>query len=214
MTIPSMLDQFNGSLEYIAAFEDLVPEIGDFASRLLIKNYQDFINRLYVNIDKIISELQKNPEILQHDSEDRLSISIKSSLNSMGYKASHDQKIGGHCDLIVEGRYNWIWIGEAKIYNGYQYLMKGFNQLTTRYSTGDLNQNHGGLIIYIKKLNAAEIMNKWGDTLKEEGITNISDCNIRPKLSFYSQHLHERSGLNFHVRHMAVMLGFEPKDKK
>jgi hypothetical protein len=31
----------------------------------------------------------------------------------MGYKASHDKKIGGHGDLVVEGRGNWMWIGEG-----------------------------------------------------------------------------------------------------
>ena len=40
----------------------------------------------------------------------------------------------------------------------------------------------------------------------------VTDCQQR-SLSFYSEHLHDISGLNYKVRHMPICLHHEPRDK-
>ena len=206
------------SLKTLKDFQDDIPEIGNFPDRYLAQTYDDFILVLYKDIDKIGGLMEENPELLKgtdDKEEDRLTIEIIRILKFAGYTASHDEKIGGHCDLVVKKR-NWTWIGEAKIYRDtYSWLYKGFQQLSTRYSTGGYNNCQGGLLIYIRVARAKQIMDNWKSHLEEnEKINNIQffQCSVNP-LSFYSEHLHQRTDLPFKMRHIPFCLHFDPKDK-
>jgi hypothetical protein len=202
------------NLKELAAWESCVPALAGFPSRVLVSTYDEFIERLYRDLDSIISFLQKDPGVRKNDSEDRLTVEIVGLLCQSGYNAEHDAKIGGHTDLSVR-KNDFLWIGEAKIHSNYDYLWEGFLQLSTRYSTGDTNQKNGGLIIYIRGSNAKSVMDNWRIWLsRKEEIEeyNSCDCELR-ELVFLSTHKHERSGLPFHVRHMPVLLHFDPKDK-
>ncbi len=173
----------------------------------------NFLRNFYKDIDKVISNIQENPKQRQKDTEDRLTIDIVNQLRCLGYDAEHDSEIGGHVDIVVRGS-DFVWLGEAKIYRGNNYLWEGFQQLVTRYSIGDSNQENGGLLIYIREGNASSIMENWQNYLLEKSLPNYSfrPCKMR-SLAFISTHKHERSGQAFHVRHMPVMLQFSPKDK-
>jgi HEAT repeat protein len=173
----------------------------------------NIIRKLYEDIDKVISLIRENPELRQNDKEDRLTIDIVNQLRCFGYDASHETKIGGHVDLVVR-KDDLLWLGEAKIYSDNNYLWEGFLQLTTRYSIGDSNQEHGGLLIYIRQGDASSIMKKWQEYLLSK---NLPDYSFKPckmnRAAFISTHRHERSGKPFHVRHIPVMLHFAPQDK-
>ncbi len=208
-----MSKDIKDNLRRLQELESFIPELAGFPSRILAVNYEKFIQVLYEDIDKIIGLLQENPELLQHDTEDRLTLSIVSNLRCLGYNASHEPKIGGHVDIAVK-KSNFMWIGEAKIHHDYEYLWQGFQQLVTRYSTGDNNQNDGGLLIYIKTQNTKQVIQKWQEHLTSKNLPNysIQPCEVR-NLCFFSIHTHQRSGCDFKVRHMPVILYFNPQDK-
>jgi hypothetical protein len=208
-----MSENIKVNLRRLQELEGLIPELAGFPSRVLAETYDKFIQVLYKDIDKIIYQLQENSELLQSDTEDRLTLSILHGLRCMGYSASHEQKIGGHVDLAVK-KGNFTWIGEAKIHSDYEYLWQGFQQLTTRYSTGDDNQSDGGLLIYIRTRNAKQVVQKWQEHLTTKSLPgySIQPCKIR-NLGFFSIHTHQRSGCDFKVRHMPVILYFNPQDK-
>jgi hypothetical protein len=201
------------SLSTLQKFEDDIPGIDRFPSRILAKTYDEFIKILYEDIDGIIYRLQENPELRQNDKEDRLTIEIITNLCSMGYNASHDSKVGGHADLVVR-KGKFLWIGEAKIHSDYDWLWKGFQQLNTRYSTGDSNQKDGGLLIYIRVKDARMVTQKWKEYLTTKNLSNYSTrpCNAK-EICFFSVHKHERSGCDFTIRHMPVILYFNPQDQ-
>jgi hypothetical protein len=201
------------SLRYLRAQEKFVPGLAGFPSRLLVETYDDFIKILYRDIDNVIYQIQENPELRQSDTEDRLTIEIVNNLRCMGYDAAHDSKIGGHADLVIK-KGNFIWIGEAKIHHDYNYLWEGFQQLATRYSTGDSNQSAGGLLIYIRVEDTNQVIQKWQEFLKNKELSDYSiwPCEIK-STNFFSSHKHEKSGFGFTVRHMPIMLYFKPKDK-
>jgi hypothetical protein len=208
-----MNENIKDSLRKLQEFEDLIPEFAGFPSRILAETYDEFIQVLYEDIDKITYLLQENPELHQNDTEDRLTLDIMRSLRCLGYNASHESKIGGHADLVVR-KGKFIWIGEAKIHHDYEYLWKGFQQLTTRYSTGDNNQNDGGLLIYIKVRNAKEVVEKWQELLASKDLPGylMQPCKARD-ICFFSIHQHQRSGRNFKVRHIPIILYFNPQDR-
>jgi hypothetical protein len=164
----------NFSLRDLRMMGKVDPIINRFLDRILVEKYDEFIETLYQDFDSIITLIQANAELRQNDSEDRLTIDIKNQLNCMGYAASHEEKHGGHTDLLVK-KCNYIWIGEAKIHRDYEYLWKGFLQLSTRYSTGDIDQMNGGMIIYIFNQDTRSVMETWQNRLKE----NYPSCDIR-----------------------------------
>jgi len=131
----------------------------------------------------------------------------------MGFQASHDTDVGGHCDVVVSGRENFLWLGEAKTHKDYDWLYKGFQQLCTRYSTGLPGQDYGGMLIYCYGQNVLEVMRRWRTRLSgERPDLRIEECKGNP-LNFRSIHLHDVSGLPYTVRHVPILLYFKPEDK-
>jgi len=202
------------TLRNLQELEAVNPKLAHTIDRLLIDTYDDFIGVLYRDIDNIVAELESNRELRHNDSEDRLTVEVLGNLKSRGYDASHDEKHGGHTDLLVKHS-SYSWIGEAKIHRDYKWLLKGFNQLTTRYSTGTYNQCEGGVLIYFSKTkDVASVMRNWADTLDQLNLPKYSRENcINESMSFYSTHLHEVSGLPFKIKHIPVLLYFSPKDR-
>lgn len=201
----------NFKLKELKGLAGYIPCLKGLLNLALVKTYDEFITTLYDDIDEFIGYLEDSRRVTQQDSEDRMTNQIVSNFKTRGYYASHETQVGGHCDILVE-HLDFRWIGEAKIHSNYAYLDKGFQQLTTRYTTGKANQNHGGLLVYIKKKNALSIMNRWEKEIKSRnsGVTTYKDdCK---NLSFFSKHIHETSGNEYITKHLPVLLHFDPKD--
>jgi hypothetical protein len=205
------------SLADFQKYRALRPDLAQFADFILVNSYEQFVRVLYQNIDKCIKLMEEDPAIRKNDEEDRLTEDFKMALRPVGYHVTHDEKIGGHCDLVVRQLDKpYIWLGEAKIHKDYGYLKQGFNQLCTRYAQGTPDTNHGGLLIYVRRPKVAHILAEWQKRLTECNLEDYSveSCPNRPNLTFFSTHCHESSGLPFTVRHMAIVLHFDPQDKK
>ncbi len=209
----------NYSAAMIEGLANHNPHLRGMLNALFAKSYDDFVSQLYTHLDKVIHEVEMNRELRNNDKEDRVSIEIVLALRCFGYLAYHDTKSGGHVDIYVQSPSNmdWTWFGEAKWFNSKEYLYEGFQQLTTRYSIGTPNQSAGGLLIYIRQSNAANKLAEWKNHLESKfggGVINFTDCPSRgPKLAFYTTHELEVSGCAFRIRHMGVVLHFDPQDK-
>jgi hypothetical protein len=179
---------------------------------LFANNYADRLACVRRAVDYIAQEMSKNSHMKKDRSEDELTVDLVSQLKSMGFAASHDTQYGGHCDIVVEARDEFLWIAEAKIHQGYDWLLKGFQQLDTRYATGLNGQDSGELIIYHYGQRTDRIIATWADHLK----SNRNDVDISfpvtPGLYFYSEHTHRRTGRCFNTRHLGINLYFKPED--
>lgn len=191
-------------------FRQFLPEVAQILDLTLASSYSEFVACVNRGLDDVIELIQENPNLRRSDSEDRITIDIVVALRSKGFDAGHDTMTGGHTDIFVR-KNNFKWIAEAKIYkNGYSYLMQGFKQLTTRYANGTPNNSHGCILIYIKNCNAAQIVERWKSHLFNEQLPGFSSSVATP-LDFSSQHTHPGSGLPYEVRHIGVVLHFNPQ---
>lgn len=163
-----------------------------------------------IAIDHIAQEFARTPKERQRRSEDGLTIDVVTSLRNMGFQASHDTTVGGHCDIVIEGRYNFLWLGEAKIHSSYDWLLQGFNQLDSRYATASKHQDHGGIIIYCFGARADQIMDEWAVRLKKARPDVEVGNRAKGELFFTSSHVHQRTGRRYHVRHVPIPLHWEP----
>ncbi|AEH89920.1 hypothetical protein Mesop_5507 [Mesorhizobium opportunistum WSM2075] len=200
------------------SLQDLLTLMPDTASRIRF-NYCFSINNdqrtecVNCAIEYAGKELARWVQYKQRHSEDALTVEIVSLLRSMGMSATHDSAIGGHCDIAIEGRDDFLWIGEAKINRGCGYLYAGLKQLLTRYSTGAPGQNTGGIIVYCFNSRIDRAMQKWRQYVgKMQPATHITQAVSDPSW-FASSHRHQRTGRPFVVRHVAISLHFDPQDR-
>lgn len=164
-------------------------------------------------VDFAIQEMIKVRHLYQGMTEDQLTNSLINVLLGMGFKPTHDTQIGGHCDIVIQFDDGFLWIGEAKIHGAYEWLLKGFNQLDSRYSTGMPGQDSGDLIIFVFEERIDRVMEKWAEKLSaERPDVTMKTCERNPTRRI-SSHRHERTGLPFRTRHIPVSLHFAPRDK-
>ncbi|MBD8880265.1 hypothetical protein IHE49_07210 [Rhodanobacter sp. 7MK24] len=158
--------------------------------------------------------MSQNPKGANVRDENDLTREVVGYLRTMGFEAEFDATVGGHADVVVKfGDYQWI--GEAKIFTNVPWLYKGYLQLLTRYSTGMVNQDRGGMLIYIKTGNCPEKMADWQKRLgeyvnKKVGSGAIINALNNPALAFESTQKHRRSGRDYQVIHMPFLLTWDP----
>ncbi|KEO53763.1 hypothetical protein SMB34_06825 [Thalassospira permensis NBRC 106175] len=175
---------------------------------------QEFVELIDDAIDLIALEFAETAHHRKDRNEDSLTIDIVSLLKAHGFLVEHDADVGGHCDVVVRGPRGFLWLGEAKIHSDYEWLNKGYLQLTTRYSTGMVGQQNGCVIIYCKGPDVNRVVNTWRSkyqSLYQEATVTNCPKNV---LVFRSVNKHERSGLPFTVRFVPFSLYHKPKDKK
>jgi hypothetical protein len=103
-------------------------------------------------------------------------------------------------------------LGEAKIYDGPEYHLKGLQQLLGRYTTG--REGRGMLIVYVRKKNIASLIKKLREKMdadlpcQQQG--EATDHAI--KWSFITKHAHS-CGENLEVGHIGCNLFIEGSDE-
>ena len=197
------------SLQLSATNEPLLKSL---YKKLLIHDYDSFVDYVEDEISGCIQQLECNPEHHCNKGEDEVTISIRDMLVMKGVDAEHDVQHGGHVDLFIK-QGSWKYHAEAKIYKGLVNSYEGWLQLTTRYASGN-PCNKGCILLYLQKhAGTLDVMNDWKGHVegKVEDI-NVDFCSVNP-LSLVSSHTLERTGLPYYIRHIPVSLYFKPQDK-
>lgn len=171
---------------------------------------EDILGLVDAAIDHIAQDFARAPKERQGRSEDSLTTDLVSSLRNLGFQAAHDTTVGGHCDIVIEGRGNFLWLGEAKTHSSYDWLVQGFNQLDSRYATASKHQDHGGIVIYCYHGRVDKIMDEWAVRLKQARPEVEVSRRTEDVEFFTSSHVHERTGRRYHVRHVAIALQWAP----
>lgn len=159
-------------------------------------------------------EFSKTRHVRQGRSEDAFTIDVITALKAMQIDAHHDAQYGGHCDIVVEASRNFLWLAEAKIHSNYDWLLQGFNQLDTRYSTGGTNQTRGCVLIYSYNARIDEMMFNWREHLAASRVDVVTIANPDDATEFRSTHVHKSTGRTFSVWHASISLHHNPQDKK
>lgn len=200
------------------------------------KNYEEFLELLYNDIDFIIKKFAKSKDKYaqgmrdnSRNGEDLINTIVCDMLEMRGWMARHDTSVNGHADIVVEllGE-DYQWIGEGKINRSNSNIYGGFKQLMYRYSTGLQDENAGGVLIYINQSSKSQldVLNDWQKFLSNKNETvsddndempyvDVIDIVYDPKnpLVFYSNHKHPSSGLDYTIRHMVMDFRYQPKDR-
>lgn len=188
--------------------------LGNSIRMTLATSHEERLAAVEYAIDFCGYQLTKNKHIYFNKSEDDISVTLVSMLVGMGLSATHDTQYGGHCDIVIESRDNFLWIAEAKLDKDLPWLEKGFQQLDTRYSTGLSGQDAGEMLIYCRKPNIVAIMSDWLAHMSTARPDVAFRDNDPPLLDVKrSSHTHKATGGSFRVRHKLISVYFEPQDR-
>lgn len=181
---------------------------------LLAQDHESRLKAVQKGVDCACNLLEQHKNKKQEMGEDQITLQICEILVGMNFQAIHDASVGGHCDISIRAKEQFLWLAEAKVHDNYAWLDKGFKQLSTRYSTGVKGQDNGDVLIYCYTKDALAMLKKW----RAELISRYDDIKtdisvIDDDLAFLSTHIHESSGRDFCTRHKAISLHWAPQDK-
>lgn len=179
---------------------------------MLAPDHEARVGLLLKALDLACSDMVKSRHLKKDMGEDALTAELVSALKFMSIDATHDTDVGGHADIVVRSRDDFLWVGEAKLHGSYDWLLDGFNQLTTRYATGIAGQQDSGVIIYCRGQDAKAVMDEWIRRL----CASYPETAIRDgtELLRYSEHTHAGAGTPFRINHRVVPLYWNPTSKR
>lgn len=181
---------------------------------LEVPDYAGFVTCINRAVDRVLRIMAENPELRKGRSEDELTIEVVGFLRMLGIEAGHENKVGGHVDIVVRGPNDYLWLAEAKKHKSdYSWLYKGFQQLNTRYSTGIQGHDLGAIIIYSDQRRIDQMMDRWREYLEAQQKGIMFDRCPLNDMAFLSSHAHEKTGRAYNVRHIPLSLYFDPQDK-
>ena len=175
---------------------------------------QQFEKAFEAILEKAIAGLESDSKNFASLSEDGLSGVLALAMSTPGLSVTRETHSNGHVDLTIIADHcvpARKKLGEAKIYNGPEYHMKGLEQLLSRYTTG--REGRGLLIAYVQKKNIAGLVHKLREKMdaelpcQQQGKT--ADHTL--KWSFLSAHGHS-CGEKLEVSHIACNLYTEPRN--
>ncbi len=191
-------------------------ELLAFLERREPRDKEAFIERLYADIHSAIEELEGLAHELVDEGETGLRSRLLTVLRTHGYRASGEADHRGHTDLLVENTHARLkWIAETKKHknSAYENLTKGMRQLYSRYTSG--TDRDSGFIVFVFNKNAAGVVESWKSRIEESSLCGLMrgpyDDTDAP-LCFWTEHVHEGSGLPGRTKHIFASLYYMPQD--
>jgi hypothetical protein len=202
------------TVETLRLIEKANPTMPQYVHRMTARNYDEFMETLYVEIDSIVAALESDANVLQDYDENAFNADICRQLRCKGYNANHDKNSRGHADIAVEyGRYTWI--GEGKKVDGVNnsHLRGGYNQLVHRYVTGSTGATQAGLLVYCLGKDAKRVITKWREHLGEKETISpgyAKNISANADFTFWSESAHVSSGQDLKIKHICLNLHWSP----
>lgn len=159
-------------------------------------------------LGKAVMHLEQNCTKFTALDEEGLTAVLVPGLSVPGLIVARESYSNGHVDITIEADYcnpPRVKLGEAKIYDGPEYHIRGLTQLLCRYTTG--REGRGLLIVYVRQRDIAGLVQKLRLRMDEKLPLNqqgkTKDYAFR--WSFLTRHIHS-SGENLEVGHVGCNL--------
>lgn len=156
-----------------------------------------------------VNLIAEKKHYLKSLSEDALSTVVQIALDNLVLNCSA-AVVNGNVDVVIAfGGYKWL--GEAKIATDNAKIFHGYQQLTTRYATGQPGQTAGGMLLYCKDDRADAILNGWRAAL-DAAIPGAQIVDGPVPLSFRSVDNRNGSSQDLRIVHLAFPLFHVPEE--
>ena len=174
----------------------------DYVDLITATTEDEFDAALIPLLQKTVDHMESNSKNFRNLDETGLSAAFKGSLEGFGLLVTQETNSNGHVDVTITGYLGSPQqkrLGEAKLYNGYAYHIKGLEQLLG-YMTG----RAGGYILnYVRKKDIAQLVRNLRQEMDNGRPSRQSSAcsDYRLKWSFCSHHNHT-SGEQIKITHI------------
>lgn len=186
----------------------------DYLDLLTAETDAEFEKAFDALLEKAVAHLEQNKVAFKTLGEVGLSGVLAARLSIPGLTVSQEMHSNGHVDITIEAGHCVPMrrkLGEAKIYDGPEKLVKGLEQLLGRYTTG--REGRGLLIVYVRKENIAGLVENVRKKMDDEQPLNQKGKTVDHilKWSFISTHSHS-SGEELNVGHIGCNLYIDERN--
>jgi hypothetical protein len=201
-----VISQENSAAELFERLKRKAPEYLDLITATTDGQFEEAFTAL---LDRAVGHLEKNKTNFASLDEEGLSGVLAGTLSMPGLRVTQETNSNGHVDLTIEADHCTparVKLGEAKIYAGPSYHIKGIGQLLGRYTTG--RETMGLLLSYVRKDDIKGIT----DGLRAAMDEKLPEKQIGPceshilKWSLVTRHKH-KSGEVLPLAHVGCNLG-------
>lgn len=175
--------------------------------KLLYSADNNLIHENLVGKLKSVSfDVEKQAKNFKGLNEDGLSAIFATALNQTSmFQAVNEAFSKGKVDITItcltfKEKHEFTCLGEAKIWDGYEYVVKGVQQID-RYLTG--RHKKGFMLYYFQQKNCDILFNEYLDRMSKERIAEVVSQDTRHAVT---QHRHSSSGSTIFLDHFAVNL--------
>ncbi len=192
----------------LALVDQMRRKAPEYIDLLTSKEQAEFEKAFDALLEKALSGIEAQKKNFATLDEVGLSGALALALSTPGLTVTTETYSNGHVDLTIVADHCFPArkkLGEAKIYDGPEYHVKGLEQLLGRYTTG--RECRGLLIVYFRKQNIAGLVEKLREKMdadlpcQQQGKT----ANHILKWSFLSKHC-LTSGDDHEVGHVGCNL--------
>jgi len=199
---------------YFALVEQIRRKAPAYLDLLTAETDDQFEAAFEIVLESAVRHLERNKANFQKLDEVGLSGALAGALAIPGLTVTQEAHSNGHVDLTIEADHCFpvrIKLGEAKIYDGCAYHIRGLDQLLRRYTTG--REGRGLIISHVRQRDISGITNKLRLHMDETlPLSQKGPCQDHPiRWSFVTVHLHS-SGEDLQVGHIGCNLYVETKD--
>lgn len=195
----------NSAAELFGIIERKAPAYLDLLTAVTDEEFEAAFTAL---LEGAVQHLEKNKKKFATLDEEGLTAVFAGKLSVPGLTVEQETNSNGHVDLMIEADHcipTRTKLGEAKIYSGPSYHMKGIGQLLGQYTTG--RETRGLLLNYVRKKNIKGLTAKLKAALDKELPENqIGPCEDHTlKWSLVTKHQHS-SGETVSLGHIGCNL--------
>jgi hypothetical protein len=191
-----------------AMFEMVRQKAPEYLNLLTAETEDEFEAAFTGILEKAVAHLEKNKRKFDQLDEEGLSGVLAGCLTMPGLTVTQETNSNGHVDLTIEADHcipARTKLGEAKIYYGPSYHIKGIGQLLGRYTTG--RETPGLMISYVRSENIKGITENLRSEINNKRPEHqVGQCeNHSLKWSLVTKHLHS-SGEVISLSHIGCNL--------
>lgn len=195
----------------LAFAEIMMAKAPEYVDLMAAQSDAEFEKAFDALLEKALHHLETNSKNFAALNENGLTAVLAAALTVPGLSVCQEANSNGHVDITISTGLFFPMrkkLGEAKIYGGPEYHLKGLGQLLGRYTTG--RESRGLVIAYVRQQNIkglmASIRTRMDADLPEQQQGKTMDHPCR--WHFLSRHLHS-SGEVLEVGHAGCNLYVE-----
>jgi hypothetical protein len=189
-------------------YRELQRKAPEYVDLITARTQEEFEKAFVPILEKAVHHLETNKKGFQNLDEEHLTAVLAASISMPGLVATQETHSNGHVDITITAEHTTPMrkkLGEAKIYDGPEYHIKGLEQLLGRYLTG--RETNGLIIEYVQKKDISGLIKKVRERFDKDYPCDQS-CDTEDHTlnwAFSSKHKHS-CGDDLRVDHVACNL--------